>query len=89
MNLNKMIIFISIFLLFAGVFSITTGIHNIDNAWNMKYIKTNYNIDLCDNNTINQRLNSNQTYTSGLILTFIGTAILSLSIAISIAWRQN
>ena len=59
-------------LLVFSVFLCMYGIHDIDNAWNLKYININYDENLIDCASADQCYNADQAYMKGLLETEMG-----------------
>jgi len=70
---------ILVIVLVLGVVAILTGLHNIDNAWNIAYIQTNFGLVLNDSNAIGHTFNASALYNLGVILVMSGMFISVLS----------
>jgi hypothetical protein len=60
------------FLIIAGVLFFMTGIHGIDNAWNMQYLGECMGMRLIDTNAFNAALEKGGLYSQSLIFIFTG-----------------
>ena len=74
MNWNKFTFGLSLLLLVLGVNVFATGLHNIDNAWNIKYVESQ-GLSLVDNSFVFQEITADNLYTLGIVLTVFGLII--------------
>lgn len=88
MNWNKLSFILAIVLVVLGVSVFMTGLHDIDNAWNMKYVELQ-GMKLVDNNLLLSDVDPNSLYSLGIVIVFIGfiltiIAIISASLVFKI-----
>jgi hypothetical protein len=80
---NAFVSMMALYILFAmSVFFFMYGVHDIDNAWNLRYMNVNYSSDLVDCSA-KQCLVADQLYMRGLFEVMIGMfSVLVSSIAL-------
>jgi hypothetical protein len=66
-------------LLLLGILAVMTGLHDIDQGWNISYIDKTFNISLIDTSIIGTQYEANQLYNLGVLLVFCGLVISTFS----------
>jgi len=88
MNWNKLTYGLALLMVVLGVVVFMTGLHNIDNAWNLKYL-TSRGVQFVDNNLILSGVSADTLYSLGIVLTVAGFILTCVAIIILFLYRTN
>jgi uncharacterized membrane protein YphA (DoxX/SURF4 family) len=72
--------YISLLVAFVGLLAIISGLHSIDNAWNLRYINTEFNLSLVDTTTMGVQLTAVNAYNSGVMQVMGGAFLIIIGL---------
>jgi hypothetical protein len=91
MKTNDFIFALSLAWLVANVFLFAGGMHNIDQAWNLKYLDQQ-GIHLVDNSIVFSNVDADNLYAMGVAMSMIALILTVVSVALVIIqykeWRR-
>lgn len=76
MNMTMILLFA---MCLVSVAVILTGLHDIDNSWNLAYVEKNFNLNLTDSNAFGRAYEPSGLYNLGMMLTMVGSVMLGVS----------
>lgn len=71
---------LSVVFLMASVFLLMAGLHNIDNAWNMKYAESLTGLAFYESSLLISEIRANNVYMIGVLMVFLSYVLFAVGL---------